>query len=203
MDELSVLWVRHGQSTANIIRRFSYAHDQHPLTHLGEEQAAAVSAELNAPGIGGATGIGGPLFASPLLRAQQTARFIAKPQGLGIETIEEFRELDVGALDGQEGKAAWAAHDAVIGAWVDGDYEAAFPGGESAFDVSDRMRRGFTKVLEHAKAEPTVVVGHGGNIGIAVRVLDPEASLVGDLPNCGIVHLRIWLDDGRLVLRRE
>jgi broad specificity phosphatase PhoE len=197
MDELSVLWVRHGQSTANIVRRFSYAHDQHPLTHLGEEQAAAVSAELNA------AGIEGPVFSSPLLRAQQTARVIAKPQGLGIETIEEFRELDVGALDGQEGEAAWAAHDAVISAWVDGDYEAAFPGGESAFDVSDRMRRGFTKVIERAQAEPTVVVGHGGNIGIAVRVLDPEAPLVGDLPNCGIVRLRIWLDDGRLVLRRE
>jgi probable phosphoglycerate mutase len=197
MEELSVQWVRHGQSTANIIRRFSYAHDQHPLTHLGEEQAEAVSAELNA------AGVCGPLFASPLLRAQQTARFIAKPQGLNIETIEEFRELDVGALDGREGPEAWAAHDAIISSWVDGDYEAAFPGGESAFDVSDRMRRGFTKVLERAQAEPTVVVGHGGNIGIAVRVLDPEAPLVGDLANCGIVRLRIWLDDGRLVLRRE
>jgi broad specificity phosphatase PhoE len=197
MDILNVLWVRHGQSTANIIRRFSHAHDQHPLTYLGEEQAATVSTELND------LGIGGPVFSSPLLRAQQTARLIAKPQSLSVETIEEFRELNVGALDGQEGAEAWAAHDAVIGAWVDGDYEAAFPGGESAFDVSDRMRRGFTRVLEHAKSEPTVVVGHGGNIGIAVRVLDPEAPLVGELPNCGIVRLRIWLDDGRLVLRRE
>jgi probable phosphoglycerate mutase len=197
MDELQVLWVRHGQSTANIIRRFSYAHDQHPLTPLGEEQALAVSGELNS------SGVTGPIFASPLLRAQQTARFIAKPQALRIETIEEFRELDVGQLDGQEGDAAWALHDAVVGAWVDGDYEAAFPGGESAFDVSDRMRRGFTKVLERAEGRPTVVVGHGGNIGIAVRVLDPEAPLVGELHNCGIVRLHISLTGGRLVLRRE
>lgn len=196
MDSLDVLWVRHGQSTANIVRRFSYITDQHPLTPLGEEQASAVSERLNG------AGLAGPVFSSPLLRAQQTARHIARPSNLEIITIEEFRELDVGQLDGQEGDEAWAIHDSVVGSWVDGDYEAAFPGGESAFDVSDRMRRGFTKVLEHARAEPTVIVGHGGNIGIAVRVLDPEASLVGDLPNCGIVALNISLDNGRLVLRR-
>jgi len=196
VDSLDVLWVRHGQSTANVVRRFSYITDLHPLTELGQEQAQQVSADLMA------RAIAGPVFASPLLRAQQTAKYIAKPSELDIITIEEFRELDVGQLDGQEGDDAWAIHDSVVGAWVDGDYEAAFPGGESAFDVSDRMRRGFARVLELANSQPTVIVGHGGNIGVAVRVLDPEAPLVGDLPNCGIVSLNISLDDGRLVLRR-
>jgi broad specificity phosphatase PhoE len=73
-----ILWVRHGQSTWNVIDRMQGHELSPPLTDLGREQAgraAEALAELGAQ----------RLLSSPATRARETADIIAERLGLTVE----------------------------------------------------------------------------------------------------------------------
>ena len=73
-----ILWVRHGQSTWNVLDRMQGAELSPPLTELGREQAAEAAEAL--------TGLGAlRLLSSPATRARETAEIIADRLGLTVE----------------------------------------------------------------------------------------------------------------------
>lgn len=75
-----ILWVRHGQSTWNVIDRMQ-GHAAHPpLTELGREQAAKAAANLAGRGVTA-------ILTSPAVRASETADIIAAHLGLDV-TVE-------------------------------------------------------------------------------------------------------------------
>ena len=74
MTEL--LLVRHGESRFNAERRWAGWEDHSPLTALGEAEAQAVANRL------ATEGDIVELYASPLLRAWQTAQIISKTLGI-------------------------------------------------------------------------------------------------------------------------
>ena len=83
-----ILWVRHGQSTWNVIDRLQGHELSPPLTDLGREQAAHAAealAELGAV----------KLLSSPAVRAQETAAIIAERLGLEIETEDLLLEKGI------------------------------------------------------------------------------------------------------------
>lgn len=74
-----ILWLRHGQSTWNVLDRMQ-GHTAHPpLTDLGREQAAAAAELLADRGVT-------RILSSPAVRAQQTADIVAARLGLEVET---------------------------------------------------------------------------------------------------------------------
>jgi len=73
-----ILWVRHGQSTWNVIDRMQGHELSPPLTDLGREQAAAAAASLADRGVV-------RLLSSPATRALETAQIIAERLGLEVE----------------------------------------------------------------------------------------------------------------------
>lgn len=82
-----ILWVRHGQSTWNVIDRMQGHELSPPLTDLGREQAAAAAeslADLGAVRI----------LSSPATRALETAAIIG--ERLGLEVTEEPLLLEKG-----------------------------------------------------------------------------------------------------------
>ena len=82
-----ILWVRHGQSTWNVIDRMQGHELSPPLTELGREQAAQ-TAEL----LAGRDVV--RILTSPAVRARQTADIIGAR--LGLEVIEEPLLLEKG-----------------------------------------------------------------------------------------------------------
>ncbi|VXC38295.1 histidine phosphatase family protein [Aeromicrobium sp. 9AM] len=82
-----ILWVRHGQSTWNVIDRMQGHELSPPLTELGREQAAR-SAELLADRDVVR------ILSSPAVRARETADIIAAR--LGLEVVEEPLLLEKG-----------------------------------------------------------------------------------------------------------
>ena len=73
-----ILWVRHGQSTWNVLDRMQGAELSPPLTELGREQASAAAEAL--------TGLSAlRLLSSPATRALETAEIIAERLGLTVE----------------------------------------------------------------------------------------------------------------------
>ena len=62
---------------------------------------------------------GGPIFVSPLRRAIETATPVAEMLSKKLEILEEFRELDMGDLEGTSGPAAVATYWEIIDAWAE------------------------------------------------------------------------------------
>jgi broad specificity phosphatase PhoE len=93
-----ILWVRHGQSTWNVLDRMQGHELSPPLTDLGREQAAA-TAELLADA--GSV----RLLSSPAVRALETAVIIGDRVGLTVEQepllLEKGVEEDIGSVLGR------------------------------------------------------------------------------------------------------
>lgn len=81
----TIHWVRHGQSTWNVLDRMQGRELGPPLTDLGRTQAAAAAEELAALGVT-------RVLSSPAVRAQQTARIIADRLDLLVETEDLLLE---------------------------------------------------------------------------------------------------------------
>jgi broad specificity phosphatase PhoE len=93
-----ILWVRHGQSTWNVMDRMQGQAVHPPLTELGREQAAKAAANL---ATSGATQI----LSSPAVRARETADIIAAELGLEVRVepllVERGLEEDIGSVLGR------------------------------------------------------------------------------------------------------
>ena len=188
-----VLYVRHGESTANVERVFSHRLGHHPLTETGRRQAALVAEQL-ARELDDSEAL---VVSSPLARAVETASIVGAALGAEVVVDEGFRELDVGTLDGTTGPDAWAAHDAMIAAWEAGRPESRFPGGESLVQLVARFGGALGRSVVAAGSRRLVVIGHGGILraGVLALVPGPLTHDLGGVGNCTITELLVRLDD--------
>jgi broad specificity phosphatase PhoE len=147
------------------------------------------------------------VYSSPLKRASETAGAIAARLALPVTVLEQFREIDVGELEGQPPTdERWAFHDSIFERWFAGDPDAAFPGGESQRDICARMREGLRAAVRDRSGEHVVVVAHGGIAVATLANLCPDADIAfiarADIPNCAISTIAVESDgDGDLRCR--
>jgi len=147
----TLILIRHGQSLGNAERRFTFGPDE-PLTEQGREQARAVCALLCARYRPVA------LYASPFLRALETARLIGERLGLSPVAVDELREQFFGALHGQPYESfAPLAEAASATRW-----ERRPPGGETLLEVARRAGPALDAIARRHAGEAVVVVSHGG-----------------------------------------
>jgi broad specificity phosphatase PhoE len=153
-----VILVRHGQTDENVNGRIS-GQGPVPLNVRGQEQAR-LAAEVLAP-----LGIT-HIFSSPLVRARQTAEFLATRLQKSIKEISDLREVGYGDWEGKtfnEMRTHPVAHQV-----FNDPINAAFPNGESLLEVQQRGIR----VIEWMRgAYPqgiVTVVSHGDVIRTAL-----------------------------------
>lgn len=153
---LTVLLVRHGQSTWNAERRLQGQTPHVPLTELGHTQAVEAARAL-APLQPGA------LISSDLLRAVQTAEHCARSTGLPFTTTPALREQGYGVLEG------WASADAArVARWWDPEWAA--DGGESVLALQARVRDLLRALCAEPPADVVALVTHGDTIRAALAV---------------------------------
>lgn len=186
---LTVCFVRHGESEANIRGIFANRADQpFALTETGIGQARVLADRLRERG---ATHI----YTSPLPRARQTAELIGRALGLPVEVADALRECDVGAFEGlpYTGEHAWRwdEHVGIELAWRDGDLDARHPGGESATDIAARFLPFMNAIAtRHGAADTVALVGHGGLYLAALPMLFAPVS-IDDARRFGLGHCEI------------
>lgn len=146
--------VRHGRTAANANGLLQGRVDN-PLDDEGCAQAEAVAASL---------GRVDRVLASPLLRAQQTAGFVAARFGLAVETAPDWVELDYGDWEERpvrsvpaEDWAAWRADDRFTP-----------PGGESLAALQERVEASCRELVPLAAEAEIVLVTHVSPIKAAV-----------------------------------
>jgi broad specificity phosphatase PhoE len=155
---MRIYFVRHGESTANQVREFSNTGTKHPLTELGIAQAHALAQSLSGQPIE-------RIYASPILRAIQTAQILAGALNAPLEIDEALREWSVGIYEGSRDPAGWELHRQVQEDWfMRRQYDSKMPGGESFNEIRDRFVPFVEKIIhtQGASEQTLVLVSHGG-----------------------------------------
>ncbi|MFT4122724.1 MAG: histidine phosphatase family protein [Microbacteriaceae bacterium] len=149
--------VRHGETDWNRAHRVQGSTDI-PLNEMGRVQAIATGRLL-------ATRHWDAIYASPLARALETARIIARECGLDEPVVEPaVTERSYGEAEGMD----FASIDAKFpGATV-------VPGREHWRTVSERVVPALSRIAARHPGGQVLVVSHGGAIRSVLRVVDPE-----------------------------
>jgi probable phosphoglycerate mutase len=140
-----LLLIRHGQTGGNKQRYVGW--EDVPLDETGLAQAREVAQRLAGERIDG-------LYSSPLSRAVDTARPLARARGLEIRIREELKEIDYGSYQGllKTDQPLKLRREHMV---------APMPGGESLQDVFNRVSRfGEAAARELAAGASLAVVGH-------------------------------------------
>jgi broad specificity phosphatase PhoE len=146
--------VRHGQSAGNAEGRFG-GHSATPLSELGFEQARITAEALARENINA-------IYSSDLLRAVQTAEPLSKLTGLPIITKQEFRERNVGVLEGLTFDESKQEYPNDYYALVNRNIHHVITKGESYSDLLDRIKGELREITRKHRGERIAIFTHTG-----------------------------------------
>ena len=155
MNLPTIYLLRHGQTEWNVEGRYQGQLNS-PLTAKGEEQAKANALKL-AQYID-LTSV--KIFASPLGRARETAKIIAKHNGLASSKIifeERIQEFNYGIFEGKTKKYCQKEYKAIFDAREADKFNYLLEGGDSYAKVYERLKDWISSVQNE---KVIVVVAH-------------------------------------------
>ena len=196
---MQVLFIRHGQSEANVLGAFSNRGWKHPLTETGRAQVRKLAQALQGRGISA-------LLSSPLKRAVESAEILGEALGVRHEVAQALVEYDVGTHEGRNDAESWQAYAEVEQRWAAGELTARLEGGESCEDIRNRFVPFVRELIARFEKEPATlaIIGHGGtfrhSLPIVLGNVDEAFCRTHGLPNTAVVEA--VLEDGRLFCTR-
>ncbi|WP_336645451.1 histidine phosphatase family protein [Microbacterium sp. USHLN186] len=182
--------VRHGQTDWNLDRRIQGSTDI-PLNDTGRADARAAAGAL--------AGVRyDAIYASPLVRAQETAQIIAAELGLDAPALTRgLREREFGDGEGM------LVEDYLM-QWT--DWTTTVPGAETLDEVRDRALDSLERIAlasrrrSAPRAESIIVVSHGGVIrSLLMHVSGGSLPRPDDVLRNGSIH-RFVAEPGSLRL---
>lgn len=147
------LIVRHGQTAWNKDERFRGRTDL-PLNETGWAQAKAVATYI------AATYRPTAVYASPLLRALETAQPIAEMAGLSVQPDDGLLDIHYGDFTGLSPAEAEERFPALYRAWSAAPHTVHFPNGEELADVKRRVMGLVGRLVTANPEEQIVLVTH-------------------------------------------
>jgi broad specificity phosphatase PhoE len=175
-----VYLARHGQTAYNLEGRFQ-GQLPVPLDDTGRAQAADLAERAAARGFA-------TLWCSPLLRARETADVVAQLIGLEPHKDPRLMETDAGEWTDRTFAAVRAQAPEEFAAFLAGDSNFAFPGGESFAEQEVRVSAALEDVEQGEL--PALVVCHGMVIRAALSVRAGHWLTHGErVPNGALVPL--------------
>lgn len=153
---ITLYFCRHGETEANVEKRFQGRTRDTPLTPKGREQAQAIARTLQAaaPDVRTLSYV-----SSPLTRARTTMEIVLNELGLPKDhyrTDARLQEIDLGIWDGLTDAQARALDPALFERRVNDKWDVRVPGGENYADVAVRAESWVADL-----AVDTFAVSHG------------------------------------------
>jgi broad specificity phosphatase PhoE len=192
----TVYLIRHGEAFSNLSHVFSYRKIDLSLTPKGQLQARQMAAAFQQHPVD-------EIYASPLKRTVETAEILACSLGIPFTVIENFREVNVGDLEGLDDlEQAWRINFDTWAAWARGQVDLSYPGGEDWNCLYRRMVDGLYPLLEGQEERRIAVVAHGGIITATLARLVDNINFYDMFSspshNCSITETRLHAQDGRI-----
>jgi alpha-ribazole phosphatase len=150
-------WVylaRHGEVLHAAEGRF-FGHMDIALSPAGLAQAAALGERLGAEPIEA-------VYASDLLRAQQSAAPLAAARRTSVVAVPPLREMAMGRWEGLTFAEIRAREPELCDRWLADPFAMPFPDGESLDDLRARAVPAFRRVVERHAGGRIAVIAHGG-----------------------------------------
>lgn len=175
--------VRHGETSANVDGVWHGSIDTR-LTERGFRQAERVARHLAETRPGAVA-----VYASPLIRARDTARLIAEALGLETRIEPDLTEYHLGSLEGMSYRELTTKHRLFERMYEDPDDTPG--GGESPRQVAERFAGALRKIASAHRGQNTIVVAHGGalTLGLALLVDGDVSSWRRAMSNCAVSDL--------------
>ena len=157
---MPVILIRHGQSEGNLRRIFQGSLD-YPLTDLGREQARSLGQWMAGRGISFDA-----IHCSPLSRASETARILAKQTGTGqVSENARLAEIYGGQLEGLTHEQCLEKFPSYADRGLPQGADFSEYGGESYEQVNERMLQFVTEMqAQHSEPQWIGIVAHGGSL---------------------------------------
>ena len=155
--------VRHGATVLSTEDRFAGATDV-ALSNEGRAQAQRLAERLATEKIDA-------IFASPLGRTLETARILAAPHRLEVQTRDGLREISHGRWEEMTRREVEAKYPREAAEWEKDPYTFAPEGGESGLAVTARA---LPVLIEIVRAHPhhnIVIVSHKATIRLLLSSL--------------------------------
>jgi broad specificity phosphatase PhoE len=142
------------------------------------------------------------IFSSPMKRAFETAQVITTRLRKKLTVLENFREVDVGDMEGQHfNDETWGRYHSITSQWFKGKPDLSFPGGESYTTMWERWRNGLVQILKGKKDQNILLVGHAGIFISTLKDLSPALDVNwlknAECYNCSITELEVEVLNGK------
>lgn len=182
---MTLTLIRHAESEGNASGFINTAVPGPGLTAKGEQQAQKVADTLRGKDFDG-------VYASDMIRTQQTAAPLAKDLDEQVQILPGLREIEAGWFEGKPDADA-ASYMLAPSQWLDGDRDATIPGSISGNEFNDRFTQAVQKIYDSGDKN-AAAFAHGGSIMMwtLMNVQNPKDSLLQThpLPNTGTVVLK-------------
>jgi 2,3-bisphosphoglycerate-dependent phosphoglycerate mutase len=184
---MRLYFVRHGESEANVLQIISNRGYKHGLTDRGRQQALTLAQTLQDANIA-------RIYASPLMRAVQTAEILADAWGVDYSTTPALREFDCGVIEDKDDPASWMVWRNVWEDWFQRQkWDSCADGGESFLDIKARFVPFVDSLIaEYGQTgEHLLLVGHGGlfisMLPLVLTNVEPAFAHAHHMTNTGYV----------------
>lgn len=194
--DITITFVRHAESAGNASGLIDTSVPGPSLTPLGEQQAKEAAVELTCTPHDG-------VYASSMIRTQQTAQPLADELGEPVVALPGLREIEAGDFEGEPERDAGSRYFQPLQQWVQGDRAARIPGSIDGNEFDARFDEAVDDIYRSGQQQP-VAFSHGGAIAMwtMMNVADPPLDLLTTqpLPNIGQVVIRGNPADGWTLL---
>ena len=182
---ITLTFIRHGESQGNADGVIDTSIPGPSLTPTGEQQAAALANRLEGNRYDG-------IYASQMVRTQQTAAPISKALDEPVNVLPGLNEISAGWFNG--GKVAGMASTFMVAPldWLNGDHNFGIPGSVTGRQFNEQFTGAVQRIYESGDTKP---VAFSSSVSIMMWTLmnarNGKDSLATDhpLPNAGRVVL--------------
>lgn len=182
---ITLTFIRHAESEANATGILNTDVPGPSLSPTGQGQAEQLAHDVAHNGYDA-------IYASTMVRTQQTAAPLAGELHEHVEVLQGIQEIDAGWYNHQPMSIGYAPYLTAMKDWLNGDRQDAIPGGSNGKQFNDRFTAAVRKIYDSGHAKP-VVFSHAMAIMVwtLMNSKNGKDSLLTShpLPNVGRVVL--------------
>lgn len=156
--------IRHGEVEERYHKVFGGSRIDMGLSPLGLKHGEAVARWLAETPLDA-------IYASPMLRVQQTLAPLAKQRGLQPQILPDLREVDFGDWTGYRWDGVQEHFGVSAFDWLEIIESKGIPNGESAAELEARVRPALLHILENNPHKRVAVFCHGGIIRVILALM--------------------------------
>ncbi len=180
---ITLTFIRHAESQSNAAHMINTDVPGPNLTEEGQGQAEQLAHQLSRNNFDA-------VYASDMVRTQETAAPLAHALGKRVEILPGLREINAGWYNDTPAKRADLTYLLAPADWLNGDLKDAVPGSVSGEQFNDRFTAAVQKIYDSKSSRP-VAFSHAESImyWTLMNVKNPKDSLATShpLPNLGRV----------------